>query len=294
MTVIERILMSLRGVVATKQSLTARFLAMLGMTLLFFSPQAFASDNPLWVEAEGEAYLSEVETPKEVMERARRDAQNKAIEQAVGVFIRSHTLVSNSQLAEDLVYASVRGMAEKTEVIKEGWDDKDRNLYRVKLKALVRPVYPEKGGGISLKLSLSKAILKGGEEVKIFFQSDRDSYVYIFSIAVDGSITLLLPNSINKDNFILAGNAYAFPTPESKIHLRAMFLPDFKGRVAEEKIKLIATRKEEELIPLGFQEGLFRVYDATSTGMISDLVKRLNQLEPADWTEATAVYTIER
>ena len=52
--------------------------------------------------------------------------------------------------------------------------------------------------------------------------------------------------------------------------------------------------KEEELIPLGFQEGKFRVYDAKSTGMISDLVKRLNQLEPADWAEATAVYKIER
>jgi len=32
---IERILVSLRGVLATKQSLTTRFLAMLGMTLLF-------------------------------------------------------------------------------------------------------------------------------------------------------------------------------------------------------------------------------------------------------------------
>ena len=47
-------------------------------------------------------------------------------------------------------------------------------------------------------------------------------------------------------------------------------------------------------MPLGFQEGMFKVYDAKSTGMISDLVKRLNQLEPADWAEAAAVYRIER
>jgi hypothetical protein len=39
---------------------------------------------------------------------------------------------------------------------------------------------------------------------------------------------------------------------------------------------------------------MFKVYDSKSTGMISDLVKRLNQLEPADWAEATAVYTIKR
>lgn len=262
------------------------------IVFILFTP-AFA-EEPLWVEAVGEAYMSEVETPKEVMERARRDAQNKAVEQAVGVFIRSHTLVSNSQLAEDLVYASVRGNINKIEIIKEGWDDKDRNLYRVKLKALVMPIYPEKGGDISLKLSLSKTLLKEGDEVRLFFQASKDCYIYIFSVAADGSVTLLLPNSINNDNFIVGGNAYTFPTPESNIKLKAMFLPGYKGKTAEEKIKLIATKKKEELVPLGFQQGAFKVYDASSTGMITDLVRKLNQLEPADWTEATAVFTLER
>ena len=35
------------------------------------------------------------------------------------MFIRSHTLVSNSQLAEDLIYASARGKIEKVEVIRK-------------------------------------------------------------------------------------------------------------------------------------------------------------------------------
>jgi len=262
--------------------------------LLFVPIFSFASEKSVWVEAEGEAYQSEIESRKEVIERAKIDAQNKAIEKAVGVFIKSHTLVSNSQLAEDLIYASVRGKIKKTEIIKEGWDEKDRNLYRIKLKALVEPVYPEKGEGISVKLSLSKTVLKEGEEVKIFFQTNRDSYVYIFSAAADGSVTLLLPNSVNQENFIKAAIAYTFPTPGSRIRLTAMFLPDFKGKIAEERIKIIVTNKKEELIPLGFQEGAFKVYDAKSTGMISDLVKRLNQLEPADWAEATAGYKIER
>ena len=105
---------------------------------------SFASEKPAWVESEGMAIMGEIETQKEVKERAKMDAQNKAIEKAVGVFLRSHTLVSNSQLAEDLIYAAVRGKIKKTEIIKEGWDEKDRNLYRIKLKALVEPVYPEK------------------------------------------------------------------------------------------------------------------------------------------------------
>ncbi|MEW6674997.1 MAG: DUF4384 domain-containing protein [Nitrospirota bacterium] len=267
---------------------------LLVFTLLFFVSLSYASEKPVWVEAEGEAYLSEMDTPKEVMERARRDAQNKAIEQAVGTFIKSHTLVSNSQLAEDLVYASVRGKIEKIEIIKEGWDEKDRNLYRVKLKALIKPVYPEKGEGISVKLSLSKTELKEGDEVKIFYQADSDCYVYIFSVAVDGSVTLLLPNSIIQDNSIKAGKAYSFPPDGNKIHLQAKFLPGYKKPVAEERIKIIVTKKKEDIIPLGFQEGMFKVYDSKSTGMISDLIKRLNQLEPSDWTEAVVVYNLSR
>ena len=252
------------------------------------------ADKPLWIEATGEASQSDIDTLKEVKDRAKRDAQSKAVEQAVGAFIRSHTLVSNFQVADDLVYAAVRGKIDKMEILHEGWDEKDRNLYRVTLKALVDPVFPEKGQGLSLKLALSKSVLKEGEETKILYQSNSDCYVYIFSIAADGSVTLLLPNAVNKDNHLALEKAYEFPPAGSPVKLEAMFLPDFKGAFAEERIKIIATRKEEAIIPLGFQEGMFKVYDAKSTGMISDLVKKLNQLEPTDWTEATAVYRITR
>ncbi|MDP2681549.1 MAG: DUF4384 domain-containing protein [Deltaproteobacteria bacterium] len=262
--------------------------------LLLIPLLSHASENPVWVEADGEAVMGEIETQKEVKERAKIDAQNKAVAEAVGTFIKSHTLVSNSQLAEDLIYASVRGKIEKTEIIKEGWDEKDRNLYKVKLKALIKPVYPEKGEGISIKLSLSKTDLREGDEVKIFYQASSDCYIYIFSVAADGSVTLLLPNSINADNSVKAGKGYQFPSDESKIKLQAQFLPEYKEKTAEEKIKIIATRQKEDIIPLGFQQGFFKMYDAKSTGMISDLVKRLNQLEPADWAEATAVYVLKR
>ncbi len=254
----------------------------------------YAADVPIWVEADGEACMSEIDTPKEVSARAKKDAQVKAIEKAVGVFINAHTLVYNSQLAEDLIYASVRGKIEKVSIITEGWDEKVHNLYRVKIKALIKPVYPERGEGISLKLSLSKADLKEGEEVKIFYQANCNCYVYIFSVAADGSVTLLVPNSMYRENFVRANKVYELPPPGSQWRLQAMFLPDFEGKEAEERIKIIATKKQEELVPLGFQEGMFKVYDAKSTGMISDLIKKLNQLDPGEWSEATVVYRIER
>lgn len=262
--------------------------------LLLLPIVCLAAEKTVWIEATGEALLGEIETQKEVKERAKIDAQNKAVEKAVGVFIKSHTLVSNYQIAEDMIYAAVRGKIEKVDIVKEEWDEKDRNLYRVKLKALVMPVYPEKGEGLSAKLSLSKTELKENDEVKIFYQVSADSYVYIFSIAADGSVTLLLPNSNMTDNFTRAGMAYQFPPADSQIHLRAMFLPNHKENSAEEKIKIIATRKKEWLLSIGFREGIFQVYDAKSTGMISDLVRRLNQIDLTDWTEATAAYHLKR
>jgi len=265
------------------------------ITVMLLMPlMARAAEQPLWIESSGEAQMSEMDIQKEVKERARRDAQNKAVEKAVGIFIKSHTLVSNYQIADDLVYAAVRGKIVKMDILSEGWDEKDRNLYHVKIKALVDPVYPEKGQGLSLKVALAKNVLKKGEETRIFYQSNDDCYIYIFSIAADGSVTLLLPNATNKDNHSLLNKAYEFPPVGSPMKLEAMFLPDFNGASAEERIKVIATRKEEAIIPLGFQEGMFKVYDARSTGMINDLVKKLNQLEPTDWTEATVVYKIIR
>ncbi len=263
--------------------------------LLPHPPQiCLSAQKPLWIEAEGQAVLGDFDTQNEVKERALRDAQRNALEMAVGVFIKSRTLVSNSQLAEDLVYASVRGRIEKSEILKEGWDPKDRTLYRARIKALIEPVYPEKGGGFSVKLVLSKTELKAGEEVRIDYEPSQDCYIYIFSVASDGSVTLLLPNSRNPDNFAASNKVHEFPPAKSPIRLTAEFLPGSTENTAEERIKLIATRKKEDLIPLGFQEGMFKVYDAGSTGMISDLVRRLNQLEPSDWTEATAVYTLKR
>jgi hypothetical protein len=123
-----------------------------------------------------------MDTLKEVKTRARCEAETKAVEVGMGTFIKSHTLVSNSQVAEDLIYAAVRGKITKEEVLSSGWDAKERNLYKVKIKALVEPVYPEKGDGLSAKLHLSKTNLKEGDDVKIFYQVSEDAYVYIFPL----------------------------------------------------------------------------------------------------------------
>ncbi|HCX02278.1 MAG: DUF4384 domain-containing protein [Smithellaceae bacterium] len=264
------------------------------LILVIFPLISLAAEKPVWVTAEGEALQGEFDTLKEIKGRARRDAQNKAVEMAVGTFIKSHTLVSNSQVAEDLIYAAVRGKITKEKILFSDWDAQERNLYKIRIKALVEPVYPEKGEGLSVKLSLSKSDLREGDEVKIFYTVSEDAYVYIFSVAADGSVTLLLPNAHLADNFVRANQAGQFPPAGNPISLKAMFLPGYEGKTAEERIKIIATKKKEPLLSLGFQEGLFQVYNEKSTGMIGDLVRRLNAIDPSDWAQAVAVYQLKK
>jgi len=261
------------------------------IAILIMSTITYAAEKPVWIETTGEAFGSDFDPPREVMERARNDAKRKAIEEAVGTFVRSHTLVTNGQLGEDLIFTRVRGKIDKVRIITEKRDKNDPNLYRVRLRALVQPVYPEYGEGISIKLSLSNTTIKEGENVKIYYQTSTDCYVYIFSIAADNSVTLLFPNSHYQDNFIKANSGQVFPPDDCPIKLKAMRLPGSNGQQVEENVKVIATRRKETILQ-GFQEGMFQVYDARSTGLVGDLARKLNQLDPADWGEASDSFSI--
>ena len=257
----------------------------------FISFSVFAAEKPIIIEVTGEAVGSDLESPRELFERAKADAQRTAIEQAVGTFIRSHTIVSNGQLAEDLIHARVRGRIERLEVLYQERDQHNPNHYLVKIRATVTPVYADKKEGITISAALSRTALKEGDEVRLQYRVSSDSHVYIFVIGADNSVTQLLPNSEITDNMAKAGRMYNFPPAGSSIRLTAQLLAEFRQSGAEEKIKIIASSKEEPLLHGSFKEG-FRVYDGKSTGLISDLLKRLGQLDLADWGEATLMYRI--
>lgn len=249
-----------------------------------------AADSAVTVEAAGEAAGSDLESPREVCERAKAEAQRAAIEQAVGTFINSHTLVTNGQLADDLIFARVRGAIERLEVIRQERGSAAHSC-RMLIKATVSPAYPSEQVGLSIKAALSRSSVKDGDEITITSQVNLDSHLYLFVIAADNSVTQLLPNGEITANAMQAGKPYVFPPDDSSIRLKVALLPQYKKTGAEEKVKIIATRNPEPLLEKGFREG-FAVYDSNSTGLVSDLLRRLNQLDPADWGEATLVYGI--
>jgi hypothetical protein len=267
---------------------------LLFLILLFAAFAAHSAENTITVEADGVSVMGDSDTMNETAMRALNDARRNALETACGIFIKSRTLVQNSQLAEDLIYASVKGRILKYDIISQGFAHGSSSEYTVRIKAVVEPYQPEKTDGFAVDLAMSRSQVKQGEVVSISYRVTEDAYVYLFSIAADGSVTLLLPNSVQRNNFAQKGKTYVYPDNECRIVLTAQFLPGFKGKSAEEKIKIIATKKKDDLLTLGFQEGMFITYSASSTGMISDLVRRLNRLDPSDWADNTVTYTIVR
>jgi hypothetical protein len=83
-----------------------------------------------------------------------------------------------------------------------------------------------------------------GEDIRIYFHSNMDCYVYIFDIDTNGSSRQIFPNYYDRDNYIRGGHVYSVPDygyrlevtgPAGREYLRAVgvrehypFLQDFE------------------------------------------------------------------
>ena len=94
------------------------------------------------VEAEGIAPLSA--NLGQARQNAVNDAQKRAVESVVGVYVSAASLVSKAQMLEDNITSQTEGYIQDYKIIKE---KKDNDFYRVNIKAWV------KRDGLSKKIS---------------------------------------------------------------------------------------------------------------------------------------------
>ncbi|MFH0801587.1 MAG: flagellar assembly protein T N-terminal domain-containing protein, partial [bacterium] len=85
------------------------------------------------VEATGQAAITDNDIGR-ARERATHDALRTAIERILGVMIKSQTIVKNSRVLKDEIYANSEGFALCNEILDEGRKD---GIYTIRLKALV-------------------------------------------------------------------------------------------------------------------------------------------------------------
>jgi hypothetical protein len=263
----------------------------------------FAEDSArITVVADGMAPFLKDMSLDEVRGRARDEARRNAIEQAVGVFVRSASVMHNSQITDELISSVSRGVIEEehwaAEEIQEVKEEKKRSgpvmaVYRTTIKAQVRPVRVERRAGFELRGSLNKTVFQDSEEALIRIRSTQPAYLHVFSVTQDGGVTLLLPNKFVERNQITPDQEVVFPNETLRamgVRLRVS-LPRGE-KLAREYIKVIATRKPVRLVGDDATAGVFKTYTGAENGMIQDVIKRLAQLEDEEWNETTLPYEV--
>ncbi len=66
------------------------------------------------------------------------------------------------------------------------------------------------------------ATYKVGEEVKLYFKTDKDCYLTLFCVGAGGKVYIIFPNEYHKDNFVKAGNEYSVLPEGAKFVLKAV------------------------------------------------------------------------
>ncbi len=257
----------------------------------------------VWVEAEGVVAFGQ-DTTLEAAQRGSLDAAKRlAVEKAVGTFVIGSTVVRNFQLADDLVHAINRGVVVEHQILGQGINDLKGSglLYQTRIKAKVRAIPAERRGSFVVTVDLNRLSFMDGDEARLRILSSEDGYLYIFNVTQDEHITVLAPNRYVPETKIQGGNEYFFPNDSLQakgVKLKTWVLPGRKQSV--EKIKVIVTRKPVSLLKGKVAEGIYPVsgvfqeFKPNETAFLTDLLRVLSLLDPAEWAEATAVYEVRK
>lgn len=114
------------------------FLLIAGLALLLSSP-ASCEVGPQEIVATG---LGGGKDPGKARDEALNDALRKAVEQGVGTFVSSESLVEKMVLVEDRIYSQSQGFVESYKIINEKKDD---GIYEITIAAVVKMADLAKG-----------------------------------------------------------------------------------------------------------------------------------------------------
>ncbi len=252
-----------------------------------------------WTEEEGFITMGENQTLGETRRAALNEALRKAVEKANGVQVTGKTVLENSQVAVDLVQAFADGLIVDQEVL----DNRPEVLesggrffvnWKVRVKAKVTPPRVIRHDpAFTAEITLDKSVFTEGDNLVLSVKATRDAYIHVFNVGADGAVTTLVPNRYHRDKLVKAGTTFRFPSDEEQrqgIRLTATLPAGMPS--SEEKVTVIATRQDVDLVGTEFQEAVFKVYDGQTTGLITTLNDKLSKLADADWFQDVAAYRI--
>jgi hypothetical protein len=128
-----------------------------------------------------------------------------------------------------------------------------------------------------------------GESVKIQFESDKDCYLTLIDLGTSGRVHIIMPNSLNVDNFVKGERILMYP--EGSWDVAAII----QGPTGIERIKAFATLDPVNLFDIDLRDpsSLFYTFSEDLINeKITKLKRKLDSLDPKRWCDALAEFKI--
>jgi len=252
-----------------------------------------------WVQLQVERCLDAQTTPQMLEAQVQAQARQQAIERVAGVWVESQLWVEQGVFQAESLHQFSRARIVKENTLQALWHSPASNplpCFSLQRAFLVEPHTEVPPEAPVVSLYLNQQQFRAGESATVSFRVNQDSFLTLYNISEDGSVTRLLPNARQPEPFqALQNQNYVFPDADLQaagLVLKARVLP---GRQqSQESLLLIATRQPLPSLDLGIQEGLFQVSDRFSTALYPVLQRRLLSLPAGDWGEARAHYSVSR
>lgn len=148
----------------------------------------------IWAEGMG-VVSGDLLKPQEAKQLALRQARAQAIEKAVGIEVRAETLVRDFAVASDFIKTLTKGYVQAEQVVR--WDQETYQkkvneepipIYRVRLKACVKPLATLHDPGFRLTATINKTTFTSGEKARLEVTSTRPVDVMIFNLTADDRV----------------------------------------------------------------------------------------------------------
>ena len=231
------------------------------LLLIIITTAIFSSTIPLsevtedlgngWYNAVGYQSLYEY-SEKDALSIATQSAQKAAIEKHSGVQLKvaQSRIIQEKNLEinrDDYLQISnflSEGIVTDSKVLnKEVVEFLSDRYLKVEIKVRVQKINGEPDPNFKLEANLDRNVYTEGDPLVIDVRTSKDSYLYVFNIAPDQSVSVLLPNKILKDNFVKKSTLVQVPPKKSGVTYRATLLPEQES--FQEIIKIIAIKADE-------------------------------------------------
>ena len=265
--------------------------------LLTLAEGMSASDGKV-VTSTGVAAIANL-TPGEAQNLALKRARQNAIEEACGVSVQAETFIHNNMLAADFIHSVSYGRIIYEEIL--SWDaDVTREskkrppsvAYRVTIKARVKPEKGKPDPYYQVSVKLNKKVYHSGDEMIIRVKATKPSYISVLNFAADGSVILLYPNRLRKNNYVKALEQYQIPSETDRNDVLKLQVSTLPGhRKDTEFIKVIATRQPIHLLDGLLTQGQYGVIQTVNIAAV-EIARLVSAIPLKDRAEHTVFYEI--